>query len=399
MAGVTGSCGGGQVKAEVWQRIDALSQELWELALRIHANPELGFQEEKAATWLAEALERGGFRVERGIGGLPTAFRAVHPARKPGPRIAVLAEYDALPELGHACGHNLIATIAVGAALGLAPFKEKLPGSLYVIGTPAEEGGGGKIKLIAAGVFRDVDVAMMVHPSDQTVVDRGSLAITEVKIEFRGKAAHASSEPEKGINALDAVIQTFVSLNALRQHIKDGARIHGIITHGGVKPNIVPEYAAALFYVRAAENSYRDELVEKLRRCAEGAALATGTQLTFTKVGHEYKAIRPNKTMAKIFAKYLGELGYPPEEPQGWMGSTDMGDVSWEVPAIHPYIRIGAGEIPGHSREFAEAAKSEGARRAMIAAAKAVAATCIELWTVPHLFQEVLEEFRQGRGS
>ena len=387
------------MKEEIWREIDKLSEDLWDLALRIHAHPELGFEEYQASAWLSEALEKGGFRVERGVGGLPTAFRAVHPAERPGPRIAILAEYDALPELGHACGHNLIAAIAVGAALGLAPFKEKLPGALLVIGTPAEEGGGGKIKLIQAGLFRDVDAAMMVHPADQTLVDRGSLAITEVKIEFHGKAAHASSEPEKGINALDAVIQTFVALNALRQHIKEGSRIHGIITHGGVKPNIVPEYAAALFYVRAPENTYRDELVEKLRKCAEGAALATGARLVFTKVGHEYKAIRPNKTMARVFGRYLAELGYPPEEPKGGMGSTDMGDVSWEVPAIHPYIRICAGEIPGHSREFAEAAKSETAKAAMIAAAKAMAATCLELWTNPELFREVQEEFRQGKGS
>ncbi len=387
------------MKAEVWQEIDRRAEELWDLALRIHAHPELGFEEHKAAAWLTETLSQGGFQVERGAGGLATAFRAAHPAQNPGPRIAILAEYDALPELGHACGHNLIATIAVGAALGLAPFKEKLPGTLLVLGTPAEEGGGGKIKLIQAGVFRDVDAALMVHPADQTVVDRGSLAITEVKIEFHGKAAHASSEPEKGINALDAVIQTFVALNALRQHIKSEARIHGIITHGGVKPNIVPEHAAALFYVRAPENAYRDELVEKLRRCAEGAALATGARLTFTKVGHEYKAMRPNKAMAGVFAKYLTELGFPPETPKGGTGSTDMGDVSWEVPAIHAYIRIGPGEIPGHSREFAEAAKSPGAKRALIAAAKAVAATCLELWTDPELFRRVKEEFRQGTGS
>lgn len=387
------------MKTQVWLEIERQAEELWALALRIHANPELGFAEHKAAAWLTEVLERNGFQVEQGVGGLPTAFRAVHPAQRPGPRLAILAEYDALPELGHACGHNLIAAIAVGAALGLAPFKENLPGALLVLGTPAEEGGGGKIKLIHAGLFRDVDAAMMVHPSDQTLPERGSLAITEVKIEFHGKAAHASSEPEKGINALDAVIQTFVALNALRQHIKDGSRIHGIITHGGVKPNIVPEYAAALFYVRSADNTYRDELVEKLRRCAEGAALATGAKLVFTKVGHEYKAIRPNKTLAQIFAKYLGELGYPPEAPAGGLGSTDMGDVSWEVPAIHPYIRIGPGEIPGHSREFAEAARSEGAKEAMLAAAKAVAATCLELWTDPGLFRKVQEEFRQGRGS
>ena len=388
-----------ELKERVWQRIDELAEELWNLALRIHENPELGFEEHKAAAWLTEELQKGGFEVELPYGGLKTAFRAEHPAKNEGPAIAILAEYDALPELGHACGHNLIATIAVGAALGLAPFKGELPGRLVVLGTPAEEGGAGKILLIQAGAFRDVDLAMMVHPSDQTLVERGSLAITEVEIEFQGKASHASSEPEKGINALDAVIQTFNALNALRQHIKDGARIHGIITDGGRKPNIVPEHAAARFYVRAAENAYRDELVEKLRRCAQGAALATGAQLTFKKVGHEYKAMRPNHHLAQAFRRNIEALGYPVEEPKGGMGSTDMGDVSWEVPAIHPYIRITEGEVPGHSREFAQAARSERAKEAMLAAAKAVAGTCIDVWTDPELYRAVREEFERGRGG
>lgn len=386
-----------ELKERVWQRIDELGDVLWQLALRIHENPELGFQERQAARWLAEALREGGFEVEIPYGGLETAFRAEHPAQGAGPAIAILAEYDALPELGHACGHNLIAAIAVGAALGLAPIKGELPGRLVVIGTPAEEGGGGKILLIRAGAFRDIDLAMMVHPSDRTLVGRGSLAITEVKIEFRGRAAHASSEPEKGINALDAVIQTFNSLNALRQHIKDGARIHGIITHGGVKPNIVPEYAAASFYVRAAENDYRDELVEKLRRCAEGAALATGAELSFKKVGHEYKAMRPNHHLAQTFRQNIEALGFPVEEPKGGMGSTDMGDVSWEVPAIHPYIQITQGGVPGHSREFAQAARSDRAKAAMLAAAKAVAATCIDVWTDPDLYRAIRQEFEEAR--
>jgi len=385
------------LKERVWERIEELADELWDLALKIHDNPELGFKEYKAANWLTEELRKGGFEVEIPYGGLETAFRAEHPERSEGPAIAILAEYDALPELGHACGHNLIATIAVGAALGLSPLKKELPGRLVVLGTPAEEGGGGKILLVRAGAFRDIDLAMMVHPADQTLVGRGSLAITEVVIEFKGKAAHASSEPEKGVNALDAVIQTFNSLNALRQHIKDGARIHGIITHGGVKPNIVPEYAAANFYVRAPENDYRDELVEKLRRCAEGAALATGAELTFKKVGHEYKAIRPNHHLAQAFRRNLESLGYPVEEPKGGLGSTDMGDVSWEVPAIHPYIRITEGEVPGHSREFAEAARSERAKKAMLAAAKAVAGTCIDVWTDPALYQAIREEFERGK--
>lgn len=381
------------MNAKVWRRVDELSPQLWDLALRIHAHPELGYEEHQAAAWLSESLAAAGFQVERGVGDVPTAFRAVHPAVRPGPRIALLAEYDALPEIGHACGHNLIAGIAVGAALGLAGFKNGLPGTLVVLGTPAEEGGGGKLRLIEAGLFRDVDTAMMVHPADQTLVDRGSLAITEVEIGFHGVSAHASSEPDKGVNALDAVIQTFIGLNALRQHIRDGARVHGIITHGGLKPNIVPEYAAARFYVRAADNGYRDELVDKLRRCAEGAAAASGARLEFRLVGHAYKAIRPNKALGDRFAHHIEALGYPVEEPKGGLGSTDMGDVSWEVPAIHPYIRIGEGTVPGHSRAFCDAARAEPARSAMVASAKALAAVCLDLWTDVALVDRVREEF------
>ncbi len=368
------------MKERVWQRIDELAEQLWQLALRIHSHPELGYEEERAAGWIAEALEAGGFHVEPGVGGIPTALRAVHPAHAPGPCLGVLAEYDALPGLGHACGHNIIAASAVGAALGLAPFKEELPGTLVLLGTPAEEGGGGKVRMIEAGLFNDLDTAFMVHPASATRVGRGSLAISELELVFHGRAAHASSQPEKGINALDAVIQTFVGLNALRQHIADGARVHGIITDGGEKPNIVPERAAARFYVRAQENDYRDELVDKLRRCAEGAALATGASLSFQKVGHEYKAMRPDPKLVEGFRRQLAQLGVPEDEPTGGMGSTDMGDVSWVVPAIHPYIRITEHDIPAHSREFAEASRSEGARQGMLVAAKAMAGLALDLW-------------------
>ncbi len=380
------------MRERVWQRIDEIAEELWELALRIHEHPELAFEEVQAAGWIAEILEKGGLQVEREAGGLATAVRGVHPSATPGPRVAVLAEYDALPGLGHACGHNLIAASAVGAALGLAPFKKELPGTLVFLGTPAEEGGGGKIRLIEAGLFKDVDAAFMVHPASSTLVDRGSLAITELELIFHGQAAHASSQPELGVNALDAVIQTFVGLNALRQHILDGARIHGIITDGGEKPNIVPERAAARFYVRAADNDYRDELVEKLRRCAEGAAMATGATLSFEPVGHAYKAIRPNPSLAQAFRKQLEDLGVPVDEPTGGLGSTDMGDVSWEVPAIHPYVSITDATIPGHSRAFAEASRSPRAREGMLAAAKAMAGLALELWTDEALMNRVRQE-------
>jgi amidohydrolase len=386
-----------ELRDRVWRRIDQLEERLWDLALRIHRHPEVAFAEEKAAGWLAEFLEAEGFSVERGVAGLPTAFRAVHPAEGDGPALAILAEYDALPELGHACGHNLIAAIAVGAAAGLAPWKPDLAGRLVVLGTPAEEGGGGKVILIREGLFRDIDAAMMVHPGCHTYLRHGSLAISEVVASFRGRAAHASTDPEEGINALDAVIQTFNSINALRQHIRDGARIHGIITDGGQKPNIVPEHAAARFYVRAAQSEYRDELLAKLERCARGAALATGAELSFRKTSHEYKSMRINEPMASAFGRHIEGLGYPVEESGGGMGSTDMGDVSWQVPAIHPLVRITEQEIPLHSRQFAQAARSEGARRAIIAAAKAVAATCLDLWLDPDLYTRVKEEFNLTR--
>lgn len=381
----------------VWHRIDELEERLWELALRIHGHPEVAFEEEKASGWLAEFLEAEGFSVERRVAGMPTAFRAVHPAQGDGPTLAILAEYDALPELGHACGHNLIAAIAVGAASGLARYKQDLPGRLVVLGTPAEEGGGGKVIMVRERLFRDIDAAIMVHPGCHTYTRHGSLAISEVAVSFRGKAAHASTDAEEGINALDAVIQTFNSINALRQHIRDGARIHGIITDGGQRPNIVPEHAAARFYVRAAQSEYRDELLAKLERCAQGAALATGTELSFRKTDHEYKSMRINEPMASTFGRHLEKLGYRVEESGGGMGSTDMGDVSWEVPAIQPQIRISDQEIPLHSREFAEAARSQGARRAMTAAAKAVAATCLDLWLDSDLYQQAKEEFNLTR--
>ena len=382
-------------KKKICVHIDAIKDRLLAVSEEIYAHPELKFEEVRASSLLGEELRQNGFAVELGVAGLNTAILAIHPQATDGPTVAILGEYDALPELGHACGHNLIAASALGACLAVGSIKADLPGKLVFMGTPAEEGGGGKITMIEAGLFDGVDAAMMFHPSTHTVVDRGSLAITEVKLKFTGKPAHASAAPEKGINALDAVIQTFNGLNALRQHIKDGARIHGIITDGGAKPNIVPEHAAASFYVRAPENDYRDELLEKLRRCAEGAALATGATLSFQTVGHAYKAMKPNPALGEAFTQNLDALGEPlnPPPPDAGLGSTDMGDVSQAVPAIHAYIQICEETAAGHSREFAQAANSERGRDVLLIAAKALAMTAVDLFTDPELLRRAKEEF------
>jgi len=359
---------------------------------------ELKFEEFKASKLLAEKLGDAGFATKLGVADLETAIQADHPAESDGPTVAIISEYDALPGIGHACGHNLIAAAGLGAAIAVGAVKSDLPGKLVFLGTPGEEGGGGKVLMVDAGLFNGVDAAMMFHPSSRTVVDRKSLAITEVMIEFTGKASHAAGSPEKGINALDAVIQTFNGINAMRQHIKDGARIHGIITDGGAKPNIVPEHAAANFYVRALENDYRDELLEKLRACAEGAALAIGATLDFKIVGHSYKAMKPNRAIGDAFVKNLAQLGEPLNPPplDAGMGSTDMGDVSQVVPSIHAYIQICDEDVAGHSREFAEASISQRGLDVMIIAAKAMAMTAIDVLMNPDIAKKMWEEFRSS---
>ena len=386
-----------ETKSAVREAIDKLKPKLIDLSERIHRHPETKFEEYKASQWLAEMAEAAGFRVEKPIGGLETAFRASYSGSGEGPTVAFLAEYDALPKLGHACGHNLIGTASLGAALGVRTVMDRLPGSIQLIGTPGEEGGGGKVILAEAGVFDDVDVAMMFHPSGKTVLWKHALARRKLCIEFFGKSAHAASFPEKGINALDATIQTFQSINALRQHITDDARIHGIITHGGDAPNIVPDYSASLFYVRAMDDDYCDELLEKVKNCARGASLATGARVEMEMQG-AYKSLRTNMPLAQTFKANLEALGWEFDDvdPAKGIGSTDMADVSHVTAAIHPYLSIGPKDLVGHSTEFAEAAASGKGQQAMIAAAKALATTAVDVLLRPSLFAAIRTEFEAG---
>lgn len=379
-----------ETKLAVREAIDRLQPQLVELSDRIHRNPEIKFEEHKASQWLSEAAEEAGYQVEKPVGGLETAFRATYAGSGEGPTIAFLAEYDALPKLGHACGHNLIGTASLGAALGLQSMMNRLPGDVQLIGTPGEEGGGGKVILAEAGVFDAVDIAMMFHPSGKTILWKHALARYKLSIEFFGKSAHAAAAPEKGINALDATILTFQGINALREHIQDDARIHGIITDGGDAPNIVPNYSASLFYVRAMDDDYCRELVEKVKSCARGAAVATGARVEVEMQG-AYKSLRTNIPLAQAFKANLEELGwgFDDVDPTAGIGSTDMGDVSHVAAAIHPYLSIGPADLVGHTLEFAEAAVSEKGQQAMIAAAKALAITAVDVLLRPSLFDEI----------
>jgi amidohydrolase len=374
--------------------IDAARVDLIRLSETVHSNPELAFQEHRSAALLSDQLEQYGFTVQRGIGGLETSFRAEIRSPRTGPAVAFLAEYDALPELGHACGHNIVCTAAVGAAMALKGLIDELRGSVLVIGTPAEEGGSGKIHLLKQGAFDGLDATMLVHPSARTMVTRGSLATVRVKLEFFGKAAHAAAAPEDGINALEALLAAFHNINALRLHLKSDARVHGIITDGGTAINVIPAYAAAQFSVRAATRVYLEEITSRVIRCAQAGALAAGAKCETT-VDEGLAEIIPNRAIGRAFADNWKAIGVEVQEPRPneRMGSTDHGDVSHVIPSLHPYIAIAPEGTGGHTVAFRQAAISPDGHLGMINAAKGLAMTAIDLLSNDVLMQQVKVEF------
>jgi amidohydrolase len=384
--------------------VDDLAPALRDVSLRIHANPELRFEEHRASAWLAEAVEREGLSVERGVGGLPTAFRArAGGSSGSGPRIAILAEYDALPEIGHACGHNLIAAGALGAFLALARQRDSLPGAVELVGTPAEEGGGGKIKLLEAGVFEGVDAAMMFHPFDRDLTAHFTLATYWVEMRFTGKPSHAAIAPWDGRSALTACLDTFRLIDSQRVHFRDGVRVHGYITNGGQAVNIIPESAAAEFSVRARDLDELARVKAIVERCAQGAALASGVEVSLhTRQG--YKDLVTNLPLARRFGENMKELGRLPAETDESVGtgSTDMGDISHAIPSIHPWIAIcKPNETTCHQRAFAERAGSDEGQASMLVAAKALALTAADVLSDAGLQASIRQEFdrRQGRAG
>lgn len=375
-----------QLKRDAVAEVDRLADTLIEVADDIGHNPELGLQEYRSVGLLTGLLEAHGLGVERGIAGLETAFRCDIDPRHERPRVAILAEYDALPDIGHACGHNLIGTSAIGAGLALAKVMGELPGSVVVLGTPAEESAvdnaGGKVHMVNAGVFDDVDAAIMFHPAAHTAApDDTSLAARGVEFAFHGKSAHAAAAPHEGINALDAVIQTFNSINALRQHVKSDVRIHGIITAGGRAPNVVPAYAACRFRVRSADAVYLEDVFRRVVSCAEGAASATGARLEWREYILPYDNILPNEVVRRLFKRNLEALGLEvlDRRPRPDYGSSDFGNVSQRVPGLEARIAIAPLGTPGHSDAFREAALSEQGHTALLQAAKSLAMTAIDL--------------------
>lgn len=387
-----------ELSQKIDQTVDREREALAKLARDIHQNPELRFEEHKAAGWIASLLEGRGFKVERGLAGMKTALRASKGNGK-GPKVAILGEYDALPDIGHACGHNLIAASAVGAFIAAAEVAEKTGGDVVFLGTPAEEGGGGKIRMIEQGVFEGLEAAMMFHPFDRDILAHPALASVWLQMTFKGTPAHAAAAPHDGKSALQACLDVFRLIDGQRVRFRDGVRVHGYVTNGGQAVNIIPELAACEFSVRATNVAELARVRAIVERCAQAAAMASEVEVKI--VAREgYRDMRNNMTMAKRFGDHLGALGRKANETDSRVGagSTDMGDVSHVVPSIHPYLAIvDEGEALCHQHRFAEAAASDRGLDTAICAAKALARTAVELLADESLRRSVRDEWTKSR--
>ncbi|MCI9260472.1 MAG: M20 family metallopeptidase [Romboutsia sp.] len=358
-----------------------LKEVLCEISEYIYHNPELGNQEFKSSEKLISFLEEHNFIIEREFLGLKTAFRAVYDSNKPGLTVGYLCEYDALPEIGHGCGHNMIGTMSAGAGIILSKIVNQVGGRVIVYGTPAEETDGAKVIFAEQGVFEELDAAMILHPSDKTCASGRSMAIYPLQFRYKGKTAHAASCPQDGINALNSVIQLFNGIDALRQHVTPDVRMHGIITNGGVAANIVPDEAVAQFYFRAARKETVMELVEKVKNIAQGAALMTGATLEMERFELPYDDLRTHENLSEAFNKNLRTLGIEDIQENKSFGSSDIGNVSHIVPTIHPNIGISNCRVIGHSREMADATISELGHERLLIGTLALAYTGYDVLT------------------
>lgn len=375
--------------------IDQMSEDLRAISLSIHANPELGFEERHAHGVLTEFLENQGFAVERGAYGMPTAFKAV--TGSGGPTVAILCEYDALPEIGHACGHNLMAMTGIAAGVAVKEVLGEETGTVVVLGSPAEEGGGGKVVMIEQGAFAEIDAALLMHPSPQDGVRPTLTGIQRCTVQFYGRNAHAAARPQDGINALDALVMAYNGVSMLRQQLAPDCRVHGVITKGGVRPNIIPDHTVAEFYVRSTDDARLVDLRARVQACFEGAATATGCRMEVEWDARPYRPMDTNDALAVAFHGNAAGLGWelpPPDRPSPSGASSDMGNVSHVVPSIQPSYAIPCAAA-NHNAGFATAAATPEAHVAAIRAAKAMAMTALDALLRPDLLESARAGFRQ----
>ncbi|WP_234122239.1 M20 family metallopeptidase [Clostridium hydrogenum] len=388
-----------EIRNELIKEIDNKKAYYIDISHKIHENPEIGNEEFFASNILIDTLSKKGFDIEKALVGHPTSFIArKKSSRNSGPTIGFLAEYDALPKIGHACGHNIIGTASISAAIAISNLIDKIGGEIVVFGTPAEEGGtngSAKATFVKNNLFEGIDACLLAHPWNKDSVTGKCLALDPIDFEFFGKASHAAESPEKGINALNAVIELFNGINALRQHLTSDIKIHGIITNGGDAPNIVPEYAKAKFFVRAETRKSCDETTEKVINIAKGAALITNTKLKTTFFQNQIDDFLINRTFDMIFAENAKLIGLDIKTSLDYgLGSTDAGNVSHVVPTIQPYVKIAPNNVAAHTIEFSAAAKSSDGDNGLINASKALALTALDLIIDKNKLDEIKRDFQ-----
>lgn len=382
-----------EVKKEVCEYIDSIAPDLVEISHAIHSKPELGYEEHFAHNCLTEALLQKGLEVEKGAYELETAFEAK--AGSSGPVIALLCEYDALPGIGHACGHNIIAAAGIGAGLASSRHAETLNGQLRILGTPAEEGGGGKVRMLNSGAFDSVDAALMIHPADADLPNISSLAVQQLRATYTGKAAHAAAAPEKGINALDGAVLGYVGVAALRQHISPDERLHGIFIDGGQKANIVPERAESVWYARSSTIDRLEVLKDRLVETLKGGANSAGCEVEIEWINEPYAEVLDNEPILSAYMKNSSSIGrniYPADNNEV-VGSTDLGNVSQIIPSIHPMVKAAPTGTAIHTVDFEKYCNQTEADVAVIDSAKSLAMTVLDCWADPDLLNNAKEFF------
>jgi len=381
---------GSQLKEEAKRYVDGMKEDLVGLSREIHANPETLFKEHKSAKTLGSFLEERGFDVEKGVAGLETAFKATARGSKGKPALCFMAEYDAVPGIGHGCGHNLSGMASVGAGIAVSSLLDKFKGSIVVMGTPAEEGGGGKITMLEKGVFKDLDVAMMVHACYYTKISHDFIALAGYRFDFRGRTAHAAVAPHEGMNALDAAVLTYNAIGVLRQQVKGDHRIHVHLREDETALNMIPASASCIVVVRAPTGGELDDIIERVKRCAEAGAMATGCELAVEQTSLTHQHMKHNQILEEMFLKNLNALGITEEYPDTTLkASTDAGNVSQVIPTLHPMVGICGPEAMPHTKEFVEASKSPRGEETFLSCAKAMAMTAVEILESPEKMDEI----------
>jgi amidohydrolase len=385
-----------RIKKDVDQSIEEKGEDLWGLARYLWENPEYNFHEFKSSRAIWELLENDGFKVEKEICGLNTAFCGEYDSGKPGPHIGFLAEYDAVPGMGHACGHNLMAAMAVGAGFGVKSVIHLLGGKISVFGTPAEEGGGGKVILLEKGAFQGLDAAMILHSANETVVNDISYSKTDLTVEYHGKSAHGATWPEEGNSALDPLLQLFQYIGGQRLRWNGRGTILGVITNGGKDPIHIPDFCQAKFTVRSFDKRFKEQILKEFLEAGQSLGTMTGTRFRYEWDGYTYEDIRNNSQLEKLLLRNLEDLGEKvmPRRKELGIGCTDVGNLTHVIPGLQSYIQVVPG-LRGHTKEFEEACGSMSGRRAVLVGAKAMAFTAADLLSSPEAMEKVKQSFAE----